>query len=123
MSTLAPCNFHLAISGLVRVSQSQRRNLIYWGGSSPLRLSHRVQLFRFGGLRVRICPPCIAGTWRCGKCSTKCTQLRRIFTQWPTREFMLLSEDTCTSSNSVDTNQKPTAIRSLASVTSLVSAV
>ena len=96
-------------------------NLIYWGESSPLRLSLRVQLW--GSSFADLPPPCIAGTWRCCKCSTKCTQLRRIFNHWPTPEFMQLSEDTCTSSNSVDTNQKPTAIRSLASATSVVLAV
>ena len=33
------------------------------------------------------------GTWRCNKCNTKCSQLRRIHHEWPTADFLLLSED------------------------------
>ena len=50
-----------------------------------------------------VCLPCVTGTWRCNRCSTKCTQLRRIFNQWPTPEFNKLSEDTC---KRVDTHPK-----------------
>ena len=32
-------------------------------------------------------------TWRCGYCSTKCTQLRRVYRTWPTAEFAALAED------------------------------
>jgi len=33
------------------------------------------------------------GAWRCGYCSTKCSELRRIFKTWPTTEFAALAED------------------------------
>lgn len=32
-------------------------------------------------------------TWRCGSCSTKYTQLRRLYNTWPTQNFRMLSED------------------------------
>ncbi len=33
------------------------------------------------------------GSWRCNQCGVKCTQLRRMFTTWPTDEFSLLTKE------------------------------
>ena len=68
-------------------------------------------------------PPCFAGTWRCGKCSSKGTMLRRIYHQWPTQEFMQLSEDPHITSNRVDTHQKTIAMRSFLHIESVASSL
>ena len=33
------------------------------------------------------------GTWRCNECNVTCTQLRRLYGQWPSRDFSLIEKD------------------------------
>jgi hypothetical protein len=37
-----------------------------------------------------------AQTWRCGKCMSKMTELRRVLGEWPTKEFTRLPEELIT---------------------------